>query len=176
MSALSLSPGACLSDCFRADDTYIMPCPTTLTCPSTVSLELGPRRQQTEQVAQEPLERRKTVHFAGDIVLGSEENSKLVKKMVVNNNNKSGETGSIRSTTRSASRQTAPGAAKTDTSKPDSKDEHELTSVDRKWGVLFDTKGQPTARFVEAMGSLARYIVSRTTEQLMVHTQPYFWY
>ena len=39
----------------------------------------------------------------------------------------------------------------------------ELTSVDKKWGVLFLSSGQPTARFVEAMSSLSRYIVRQPT-------------
>ncbi|EFW98900.1 hypothetical protein CMQ_4752 [Grosmannia clavigera kw1407] len=37
----------------------------------------------------------------------------------------------------------------------------ELTSVDQKWGVLFDRKGQATKRFIEVMHSLAKFIIEK---------------
>lgn len=48
----------------------------------------------------------------------------------------------------------------------------ELTAVDQKWGVLFDTKGQATGRFTEVMHSLARFIVSSKFPLLFCRARP----
>ncbi|EPE06471.1 hydroxyproline-rich glycoprotein dz-hrgp [Ophiostoma piceae UAMH 11346] len=71
----------------------------------------------------------------------------------INSNKNMAKSGSA-SSKRSSSRSALGGGKSTST------ETHELTSVDKKWGVLFSSNGQPTARFVEAMTSLSRYIVN----------------
>lgn len=162
MSASVLPVNTLFADYFRVDSPYITVPPAALeskaVCLLPYQKDLKAEEQKgynkepqatIETTQTETPVQRNTVRFAED----TKPHTNSTFTMTSNINNQPGHAKSASAgSNRSASRSDPRGNRTVEPC--------ELTAVDKKWGELFTSDGLPTARFVDAMTSLSRYIVS----------------